>query len=216
MQETQVSFSSGYQADSENLPRISRSTVLLQRDQESTLKPATGKTPKTHHKGQESAPVRRRKCRRPLHKSNVPVCKPVDCSWIQRIYSSTPYSASAVEKIIATADYVPSLIDPADTKEETRRQSTLRHDRHMNEGLYCPLVACLGPGPDGIAPTTRDIFDGSFSPSDDANSCESDAEEAERQEREVSALTNVVSTLLRESHEEQARYRSYSHQCIPK
>lgn len=216
MQETQASFSSGYQADSENLLRIPRSTVLLHRDQESALKPSTGRTPKTHHKGQESAPIRRRKCRRPLHKSKVPVCKPVDCSWIQRIYSSTPYSASAIEKIITTADDVPSLIDPADTKEETRRQSTMRHDRHMKEGLYCPLVACLGPSPDDRPPTTTDIFDFSSPPSYDEDSCESDAEEAERQEKEVSALTNVVSTLLRESHEEQARYRSYSHQCIPK
>jgi hypothetical protein len=190
-------FGSGYLADSESEPRnVARKG--RQRVKASTRAPKLA----LHSKIKSRCPQGLASRYRRRNKSETLLNKSVDCKrWIQRVFDNTPFSASLVENKITSPDDVLCMIDNVQTKTNKGSKNLLLltngYYKYTKESFPTPSV---NQSPER---SPRDEADGSTS------DCTSPSDQSDSEEKEYSALVDVVTGLLEECYEVQATYRSY-------
>jgi hypothetical protein len=151
------------------------------------------------------------------NKSEALLNKSVDCSWVQRVFDNTPFSASLVANKITSPDDLLCMIDNVQTKTNKGSRNLL-----LLANSYCKYTKEEGSLQTPSMNQSPEISpgDGMHGSSTDCTllSDQSDSEETS-QEKEHSALVDVVTGLLDECYEDQKTYRSYlpcnQEKCIP-
>lgn len=178
---------SGYLADSEGKSLLPGAAVVRRRLKFPHTRPKTCTLEAKWRMNSYRLKRRQRKADFALHSGND--------NWMQRLYSNTPFSTSFVCKITSSNDY-DVIIDQALERQQTRQKL---HDELIIEQRR----AVTSPRP----------CNGSESGFSDDQS--DDLDELHSEEAGVTALVNIVSGLLKESHEVQEVYKSYSSYIPP-
>jgi hypothetical protein len=176
---------SGYLADSEGRSLLPAVAVLRTNSVQVKI-PVSKASQKSKCGRMSSHHLRRRRRKAELLLYN-------GSSWIQRLYSTTPFSTSFVGKI-TTGDDFDVVIDQALMREERLQQQDglcLQDEEKFNQILRT---------------TATNLYDKDSVLSEDDRD-QSDVDEMHQEEAEFSALVNIVSGLLKESHEVQEVYK---------
>ena len=134
-----------------------------------------------------------------------------DGSWIQRIYRGTPFSLASIAKNTAQQDdfsFIPRELSDDTVERLDRLKSRSFHKFSSQQGRGGRrLVPFMVNERQTILPFESQDFPWDAPTSSDSSDTNSDGADEEQEEAN---LLKIVSDMLAESQENQARYRSYS------